>query len=150
MPNAGDDIEASDILVRCGCRVRRAAVQSINNNSGTALSWDTEDEDTDGFIAVTSTTVTIPTGKGGLYAVTVMLDPAGTMNNRLLMDFKPTSSITGLPAQFRSEPNTDQTIYSASWTIPLAAADTFIVEAFHTDGAAVDFTGWMSCYRVGV
>jgi hypothetical protein len=46
--------------------------QSIPNGTGTftAISWDLESTDTDGFITVSSTDITIPSGLGGLYAVT--------------------------------------------------------------------------------
>lgn len=45
--------------------------QSINNNTYTALTWNSEDFDTDGFHSTTTNTsrITIPTGKGGKYRV---------------------------------------------------------------------------------
>lgn len=54
---------------RTGVSVRRAANQSIADATTAAITFDTEDVDTDGFIAVSSTTITIPSGLGGLYVL---------------------------------------------------------------------------------
>ena len=57
---------------RTGLTISRFfTTQTINQNTWTAISWDTETVDTDGFIAATSDTITVPTGLGGLYAATV-------------------------------------------------------------------------------
>lgn len=58
------------ITGRTGGSWRRVAFQSIPNTTPTAISWDTEDADTDGFLSPSSTTATIPAGLGGVYAVT--------------------------------------------------------------------------------
>lgn len=54
---------------RTGCQMRRSAAQTISNNTSTAVGWDVEDFDSDGFASTGSGTVTIPTGLGGLYAI---------------------------------------------------------------------------------
>ena len=56
---------------RVGVRLRRVATQNVNSNTLTSVSWDTEDEDTNGFITVPNTLITIPAGLGGVYSVTV-------------------------------------------------------------------------------
>ena len=55
---------------RKGFKIRRVANQAITTATLTAVSFDTEDSDTDAFGAVTATTYTIPTGLDGLYAIT--------------------------------------------------------------------------------
>jgi hypothetical protein len=125
-------------------------VQSIPDNTATSISWDTEDQDTDGFIAVTGTTITIPSGLGGLYAITVAIVPASAVNNRMLVDLALTSAITGMSTPLRNEGNTPTTRGSGTWVIPLLAADSFVVQIFHTHGTAKDFTAWLSCYRVAI
>jgi hypothetical protein len=153
MPVAGDKVRASDILVRTGCRLRRAASQSINSGSSTAISWDTEDEDTDGYIAVTGTTVTIPTGLGGLYAITahvngVISEGGGT---RSFIDIDMTSTLTGMPDLFRNPAEWEaEDMYDIAITVPLLEGDSFVVHCFHNTGSAVNHTGWLSCYRIGV
>ncbi len=47
--------------------LRRAAAQSINSGAVTDISWDTEDFDASGFIAVTAATLTVPSA--GTYAI---------------------------------------------------------------------------------
>src|SRR6266540_549169 len=150
MPSAGELIRASDIGGDVGCRLRRVAVQSINNITSTSISWDTEDQDTDGFIAVTSATITIPTGLGGLYAIQFQAAAAANLQARCYVDIIPTPTIAGMPAQFRQVimTNNNDTRYLAGVTIPLNAADSFVVQVFHTIGAASNHTAWLSCYRI--
>jgi hypothetical protein len=142
-------IAHASVAGRTGCRLRRAAAQSIPDSSATSISWDTEDQDTDGFIAVTATTITIPSGLGGLYAITASIVPASSVNNRMLVDLALTSAITGMSTPLRNEGNTPSTRGSGTWVIPLLAADSFTVQIFHTHGSAKDFTAWLSCYRMG-
>jgi hypothetical protein len=150
MPLAGELIRASDIGGDVGCRLRRVANQSINNITDTAISWDTEDQDTDGFIAVTSATITIPTGLGGLYAITAFAAAAANLAGRCYIDIVPTTTITGTPANLRVTIPTvaSDSRYLNALTIPLNAADTFQVHVFHTIGAATNHTAWLSCYRI--
>src|SRR6266540_276541 len=80
-----------------GCRLRRVANQSINNITPTSITWDQEDLDTDGFITSPSTTVTIPAGLDGRFAITVFAQAAANLQNRCYIDIIPTSVITGMP-----------------------------------------------------
>lgn len=49
---------------------KRVANQSIPTVTPTFMSWDVETSDTDGFVsAVPTTTITVPTGKAGLYLI---------------------------------------------------------------------------------
>jgi hypothetical protein len=130
--------------VRVGCRARRAANQSINASSTTALSWDTEDQDTDGFIAVTSTTVTIPTGLGGEYGVSVFVVGA-TTGARNFIELVPTSTITGMPTSFRQSFTNNEARGAATFVLPLLAGDTFLWNIFQGSAGAINFTGWMNC-----
>ena len=54
---------------RVGFNISRVATQSIPTGTATftAITWDTEATDTDGFIAVSSATATVPSNRGGLY-----------------------------------------------------------------------------------
>jgi hypothetical protein len=56
---------------RHGCQAKRAAVQSIPSGSETLVIFDTETYDTDAMFAPGGTTVTIPVGGTGRYAVFV-------------------------------------------------------------------------------
>jgi hypothetical protein len=50
-------------------KVRRVSSQSIPGLTATMVSFDTEDSDSSGLVTVPSTTITIPTGMGGTYAL---------------------------------------------------------------------------------
>lgn len=131
---------------RRGCRLRRAANQSINSGAPTAISWDTEDQDTDGFIAVTATTVTVPTGLDGVYTIT--LQAIGAVTNRAYAEVAVTSGITGVPTAFRLPLDQTEDRVTVTASTPLAAGDTLVCNVFHLTGSAVNFTAWLSCYRM--
>lgn len=150
MPLAGAFVRASDIPGGVGCRLRRAANQSINTATQTAISWDTEDQDPNGFIAVTATTVTIPTGLDGLYAISFVAVGASVPANRFTVRITPTSGITGMPVTFQAVGAGTEDRLVVAPTIPLLAADTFVCQVFHTNGSAINFTAWLACYRMGV
>lgn len=148
MPFAGELIRASDIGGDVGCRLRRVANQSVNNITVASISWDTEDQDTDGFITVTSATVTIPTGLGGLYGITFRTLAGALLAGRNFAQIVPTSGITGMPAQIRAPYSGGEDSASCTVVIPLLAADSFVCQVFHSQGAAQNFTAWLSCYRI--
>lgn len=66
------DVEAEITTLRtgCGARAYQSVSQSVPNATTTAVNLQSEDFDTDGFHdAGTPTRMTIPVGKGGLYAI---------------------------------------------------------------------------------
>jgi hypothetical protein len=151
MPLAGELVRASDIGGDIGCRLRRVAVQSVSSGVQTAISWDTEDQDTSGFITTTDTTVTVPAGLGGLYAVTAFASSSPTaLAGRCFIEVAPTTTITGTPNPLRLAVATNGTDarYLLGIVLPLNAADSFVVNVFHTIGAATNHTAWLSCYRI--
>ena len=58
-----------------GCSLKKSTSQSVADNTVTAMTWDQEVFDTDGFHSIATNTdrITIPTGKGGYYLVTCVL-----------------------------------------------------------------------------
>jgi hypothetical protein len=151
MPLAGERVRASDTPGRVGCTLRRAANQSIPNAAATAISWDTEDEDTHGFAAVTTSTVTIPAGLGGIYVVTAHVICPGiatTSGPAVIID--PTTSLTGVPADYLMPLDGTRDRGTITAVIPLEAGDTFNVQVFHATGAAVNFTASLHCYRMAI
>lgn len=55
---------------RTGCTISRSGQTISSSLSFTNILYNTETFDSDGFFAPTSTTVTIPSGLGGLYSIT--------------------------------------------------------------------------------
>ena len=70
-----------------GCAVYSSATQSLTNNVLTALTWDTETYDTNGFHSTSSNTsrITIPSGYDGKYRIggLVSFHPNGTGRREL-------------------------------------------------------------------
>jgi len=154
---AGQEVVADDYddlinPARTGCRVRRVANQSISNITSTPISFDQEDQDTDGFITVTGSTVTIPAGLDGIYAI--LFRASGSFTNvRNFAEIGVTSSLTGVPADFRvpwNEPTDENRLGVFLGGLPLAAGDSFVCNIFQSSGGALNVTAWMSCYRVSI
>lgn len=171
LPSAGDVAEmllvpgsktaSSPLLIgttassRVGCRLRRTTTQAMPSGTPTAISWDTEDEDTHGFIAVTATTVTIPAGKGGRYDIVCWVNyqsvEATFHANRNYVDIGVTAAATGYPASFRVKIDSveDQAVMSLAG-IPLAAGDSFVARIFQDTGSSQNLVAaWLTCYRTG-
>jgi hypothetical protein len=155
----GRDVIATGLVTgrRVGTRLRRIATnQSVNSGATTAISFDTEDEDTDGFIAVTSSTITIPSGLDGLYAISAQAIGAANFNGRCFAQFAFANGSgtlpAGVPASYRNPYNSAGAENVLSCTvspIPLAAGNTVIFQIFHTTGVAVNVTAFLALTRLG-
>lgn len=134
---------ASTATGRVGCSLSRAANQSISNATDTAIIWDTEAADTDGFITVSNATVTVPTGMGGLYMITARLTGASAWgsnaNDRFWIN---AASVDYNVATWSG------TTLTATILAPLAAAHTVAIWLKQNTGGAVNFTGSLSMYRL--
>lgn len=126
---------------RTGCLLRRSSNQSISNSSITSVSWDTETADTDGFIAVTSSTVTIPSGLAGLYHITAVhsLDTIPTTHMMRIIAGGNNYDFHGGGGSGR---------IAASIMVPLAGADTLATQCYQSSGGSANLTGYLYCYRV--
>ena len=74
-----------------GCSLYKSANQSINNNTYTALTWNSEDYDTDAFHDTSTNTsrITIPSGKGGKYLITgIVIFQDNVTNDRTVYLYK--------------------------------------------------------------
>lgn len=140
------------ITARKGVRLRRNANQSVLNTTTTDISWDTEDEDTDGLWVIgTPTVITVPSGMGGLWiaAATIEIQGGFLTSGRSLLDIRPTTAIAGVPTIIRTPIGTGEDRASVLAEIPLAAADTVKATVFLTLGATRDIKAFFSMYRVG-
>lgn len=121
----------------------RVANQSIPNSVATAITWDTEGVDTDGFLALPNTNFVVPAGLGGMYAISAMsLGAVAALGQNFLR-----IAAGGLSYDFSG--NTVGQRQAASVVVPLVATDIVTVSVFHVNGAAVNFTGAMHAYRIG-
>lgn len=124
-------------------RVRRAAAQSIANNTVSAIIFDTEDADPDGWGAAPTLTWTVPAGLGGIYSITAFGGYASTIGTRGYAE------IVGGSRRVRSVMTTDST-FGVSGTLPLAAGEVLKIEVYQNSGAAVNLnSAEMIAYRLG-
>jgi len=108
----------------------------VGSGSQTIITWTTEAVDTHGFLTPTSGTVTIPTGMGGLYAITAQLDADAALGGRCYAQITAAGRIYRTPF---TSPGED--LVSVSATVPLAAGDTVSVAMYHASGSTRSFTG---------
>lgn len=131
---------------RKGFKIRRVANQSISSASTTAISFDTEDSDTDAFGAVTSTTYTIPTGLDGLYAITAQVTFASAS-----LGAAPALAITAAGVAFWTAIPLSSVagVGSLGITIPMVATQTISVSVYQNSGGAVNATATLWANFVG-
>ena len=151
MPVAGNKVRASDIPIRGGVQLRRAANQSVANITATPISWDTQDEDVGGFWT-SGTTVTVPADYDGIYAITFRVVMVTGASARNFAEIIVTSSITGITGEYRfpsSSPAAGEGRMVATYSGPLAAADTFVCNAYQTTAGSQNATALLVCYKLG-
>lgn len=132
---------------RTGFNLGRVASQSISGGATTftAISFDTELTDTDGFIAVTADTITVPAGLGGIYAMTgtVSWATAPGTNSSIEIYNVTTGNIYRQAVGAASQ----MTSCAVSVIITLSASDQIQLRVSHGGGSAVNvtslFQGWM-------
>lgn len=128
---------------RIGCSLRRAAAQAIGSGAQATITWDTEDQDTDGFIAVSATTITIPTGFNGLYTIGARIQTSGAMSTGALY-----LTVAGEIYGADWSPNATYGSIS-SGPYPLDATNTITLAAYNGSAGSLNFTGRITCYRIG-
>jgi hypothetical protein len=130
---------------RTGGTWTRAAVQSIPNNTLTNISLDAETADSDGFCTPTSTTITIPTGLGGLYICTAsVLYATATLAVNYI-----TINVTGGTRLLTAAGNATNA-QSHTVILPLAAADTIVLQTLHNNGGAQNATARIDLFRMAI
>jgi len=133
--------------LRTGGTWRRGTSQSIPNNASTHIVWDTEDADTGGFLTPPSNAVVIPTGMGGLYAVTAEATWASTALSLNSLQI----TVSGITDPYQFTGNTHDGLIAASAVVPIAAGAVITVQALQTSGGAVGIArARLDLYRIGV
>jgi hypothetical protein len=154
IPTAGLPVKARHALPRAGVQLRRVYSQSVPTGTLTTIAWDTVDEDTDGYYDPTGTSITVPGADGqgpsysGVYAVTVQV--AGAVTTRGFVDVIPVAAVTTNVAQFRRPIDPAEDRAALPLSVLLFGGDSFSVAVFHSTGSNVNFTAWLSAYRLGV
>ncbi len=145
----GDDIKylkaQTDQAVLSGCVVTRAASQSIPNNTATLISFTAEVIDAGGWIAVTSTTVTVPAGAIPAGYTTIAVDcrmdatfATNATGYRRASIMKNGAQILGPVVDAGSG---QVTVVIGSTITTAVAGDTFTLEVQQTSGGSLNVTG---------
>lgn len=119
------------------------AVQSIANASGTDISYDTEVEDSSGFFAPTSTTITIPTGEGGIYSLSLRAGINASATGRSFIVI----TANGIIWRAAFAANEDQ--IGIGVTVRLAAGATIVTSMFQTSGATRNLNARLEVWKIG-
>jgi len=127
-----------------GCKLYKSANQTISNNSGTSITFDSEVFDTDAYHSTSSNTdrITIPSGKGGKYLIQAT---AGFVANnvgvrQVFFEVNGTTNNNQVTLAGFSGIGTDQYI-NINTIISLAAADYVILRVYQNSGGNLDIKG---------
>lgn len=131
---------------RTGCSLRRVANQLATSAVTLTIAWDTEDFDSDGFFAPTSTTITVPAGLGGLYAISARHHWAAQTG----LTTRAFTEITTTTAGYRmSTINEDNIGFGV--VVPLVAGATVTYSTFYSSGGTLNVDlGVFTMYRIGI
>ena len=124
-------------------KLRRAAVLSIPSTAITDITWDTEDSDAAGFIAVPTTTLTVPAGHGGIYVINIVLNWASAPGNVSLSGY-----LNGTANIYLQAANTAGTVTRSTAWFYLNAGDTVKYSAQQLTGSAINMTGSLTMKRI--
>ena len=130
----------------------RTAVQSISNNTSTAIAFTAADEwDTDSFHSTTTnnTRVTVPTGLGGIYHIISAASFAADDASKRIAVLK-LNGTTELLYDSRLAQNGGQCNLFTPLLTRLAAGDYLEVFVFQLSGAALNVTGSLSAHWVSL
>jgi hypothetical protein len=123
-----------------GVSLVKSAAQSINNATDTAITWNTEDYDTDGFHSTVSNTdrITIPTGKGGYYLVSAKLSFAANATGVRSCTIKKNGTTNIIGADLNNQGGSASAVLNFERVISCVATDYFTLQAYQTSGGALN------------
>lgn len=133
-------------LPRVGWKISRVANQSIPNATVTAIAFDTEPSDPQGFHATNANSIVVPATYAGIYVVSLHASfLAGTSGRSFVNINAPGSLIMRTSFGVNGEGLTTLT-----GVVALAVGDTLSCEVYQASGAANNFTAVFEGYRLGV
>lgn len=140
---------------RIGATATATAWSVASGAASRTVSFDAETYDSDGFITPASTDVTIPTGLGGLYALSINIqwdtDPGASTWTLLRVNSGGQNySWRSDTTLFRSGFSTTDFFTGVSAVAPLAAGDVVQAQVTQTSGVAININARLTVYRVGI
>lgn len=125
---------------RVGVRATRGTAQAFSASTLTDVTYTGETEDTDDFFTATSSTITVPTGKGGLYIITFVVSLSVSPSLSLYLYVN--GSVIGQGAGSNAGTGVLTMVQA------LAAGDTVKSAIFGSSGGNIN-SAVLSCYRIG-
>lgn len=139
----------ADVTSRKGVSVDAASF-AVAAGGTTNITWTSETADTSSFITPSSTTITVPAGLDGVYAITIRGAWAGSFNETravfitaggILYPIPMATPISGLGGTLIQN-------WVGSITIPLAATNTVSASIAHANAGSQSTTAHLDMYRV--
>lgn len=137
----------ADSTTRVGATLLASAF-SCASGATTSIAWTSESADTDGFIVAngTNTLLTVPSSKGGIYAITITGSWSGAFAEyRQVIIRLNGASFAVLPLAFDN-------LFTQAWggtiTFPLAATNTIEIAVQQFNAGAQSTTARLDMYRV--
>lgn len=139
-----DEINRLTLLTdRMGGTWRRASGQTVPNITTTTIGFDTEIEDTHGFATPVWTTLTMPAGTAGIYAMSANAWVAGEGGSVAIV----VSSLSGM-ASPSGRANAVDGWCTVSMSLPLTVGVTIQVKVWQNTGSAQNVPCYFTLYRV--
>lgn len=142
---------------RTGATLTRATNQSIPNATPTAISFTVKSFDSDSFAATPPvTSITIPAGLGGLYAITSRIQWIDNPTSNAATWIRITSGAVNYLINGDAARGTYSYNLAPGWpagvsaVLPLAAGDVVSSEVYQTFGGARNAQAILDCYRIGI
>ena len=130
---------------RTGGTWTRGANQPITTGSYQDITWPTESTDSDGFLAPTSATLTVPAGLGGPYMWELSFTWSGDPSTQALRIVKAGSNWHNFPLA------TSGTTVGASGNLLLNAGDTVKFQVIQTNAGTLQLNpATLNFYRIGI
>ena len=125
-----------------GCSLTKSANQSISNTTNTAITFDTELEDTDSFHSTVTNTsrITIPAGKAGFYLISGQINYASNATGVRHGNIYKNGSLLSA-AWLMGATNGDWTGGSVSQIVELAVNDYVELFAYQNSGGNLNING---------
>ena len=123
-----------------GVSLVKSAVQAVANATDTAITWNTEDYDTNAFHDPTTNTdrITIPAGKGGYYLIEARVSFAANATGIRSVTVKKNGTTVVVGADLNNQGSSASAVLIQSRVISAAVADYFHLNAYQTSGGSLN------------
>jgi hypothetical protein len=125
-----------------GCSLYKSVAQSIGNATATAVTFDSENFDVNGYHSTSTNTsrITIPSGKAGYYLISGSLGFGGNTTGIRISYLYKNGSLLNLPATIPAVVANDVRV-SFNYTVNLAVSDYIELFAYQNSGGSLNVSG---------